>query len=84
MFNSFRLSALNSLEGSSNEAVFGIDAALADSPNLLQLYGNTAPVAGTYRRGEKVKNIRSVVGQPVGWECTVAGTPGTWVALANL
>jgi hypothetical protein len=24
------------------------------------------------------------VGQPTGWLCTVSGTPGTWVAQANL
>lgn len=29
-------------------------------------------------------NSAQTVGQPVGWALTVAGVPGTWVALANL
>lgn len=47
-------------------------------------YGTAAPVAGTYIRGDIVFNQDAAVGQPHGWMCTVSGTPGTWVALANL
>lgn len=43
-----------------------------------------APTAGTWAVGDRVMNISPSVGQPIGWVCTVAGTPGTWVALANL
>jgi len=38
----------------------------------------------TWAVGDTVYNSAPAVGQPVGWKCTVAGTPGTWVALANL
>jgi hypothetical protein len=43
-----------------------------------------APVAGTWRVGDIVMNSAPAAGQPPGWVCTVAGTPGTWKAMANL
>lgn len=39
---------------------------------------------GTFAVGDLVWQVVPVVGQPIGWMCTVAGTPGTWVAMANL
>jgi hypothetical protein len=42
------------------------------------------PVWGIYRIGEYIVNSNPVVGQPKGWRCTVAGTPGTWVSEGNL
>ena len=48
------------------------------------IYGNAAPTAGTWVKGDAVINSEATVGQPIGWSCTVAGTPGTWVAWANL
>lgn len=49
-----------------------------------QVWGVAAPTAGSWLQGDVVHNQSAVVGQPVGWKCSVAGTPGTWVALANL
>jgi hypothetical protein len=46
--------------------------------------GNAAPTTGTWTRGDYVRNINPAVGQPKGWYCTVAGTPGTWVSEGNL
>lgn len=43
-----------------------------------------APASGAHAIGEVVFNSAVAVGQPNGWRCTVAGTPGTWVAMANL
>lgn len=43
-----------------------------------------APTSGAHARGEIVWNMNASVGQPNGWRCTVAGTPGTWVAMNNL
>lgn len=45
--------------------------------------GNS-PNYGTWVIGDYVKNGVSTVGQPKGWYCTVAGTPGTWVSEGNL
>jgi parallel beta-helix repeat protein len=43
-----------------------------------------APTILSWTRGDQAWNEEPAVGQPIGWMCTVAGTPGTWVAMANL
>lgn len=45
---------------------------------------DVAPVSGTWNVGEIVWNKTPTVDQPMGWLCTVTGTPGTWVAMPNL
>ena len=53
-------------------------------------WGNDIPSARAgaqlvaWVRGDVCYNLSATVGQPIGWMCTVAGTPGTWVAMANL
>lgn len=47
-------------------------------------HGPTAPTTGTHYRGDVCINSEPAIGQPVGWTCTANGTPGTWVAQANL
>jgi hypothetical protein len=37
-----------------------------------------------WAKGSICYNSNATVGQPTGWMCTVSGTPGTWVAMANL
>ncbi len=46
--------------------------------------GAAAPVAGTWAVGNRVWNSAPAAAQPMGWICTVAGTPGTWRAMPNL
>jgi hypothetical protein len=46
--------------------------------------GLQAFAAGAHAYGERIINAYPAVGQPQGWICTVAGTPGTWTALPNL
>lgn len=48
------------------------------------MMGTAAPTTGTYAQGDYVRNSAPAVGQPKGWICTVAGTPGTWVSEGNL
>lgn len=50
-----------------------------------------APTAGTYQKGDKVWNSNpSELGGGgskyviIGWICTVAGTPGTWLQMRTL
>lgn len=43
-----------------------------------------APTTGTWRVTDVVMNSAPATGQPAGWVCTVAGTPGTWKPMANL
>lgn len=45
---------------------------------------SAAPTTGTWRVTDIVWNSAPASGQPAGWVCTVAGTPGTWKAMANL
>lgn len=47
-------------------------------------FGTAAPTTGTYNQGSIQYNINATVGQPKGWQCTVTGTPGTWVSMGNL
>lgn len=42
------------------------------------------PAVGTWVQGDRAYQSTPVVGQPKGWFCTVAGTPGTWVSEGNL
>ncbi|MBI5469027.1 MAG: hypothetical protein HY891_07815 [Deltaproteobacteria bacterium] len=48
------------------------------------VYGTAAPATGTWAAGDMTINSAPTVGQPKGWRCTVAGTPGTWVSEGNL
>jgi hypothetical protein len=58
--------------------------AVLSATTLRIVYGNAVPTAGTWAKGEIVKNQNPAVGSPKGWICTVAGTPGTWVSEGNL
>ncbi len=51
-----------------------------DSGVIITKYGTAAPSGLTWRVGDRVINSNPVVGQPLGWQCTVSGAPGTWVA----
>jgi hypothetical protein len=43
-----------------------------------------APTAGTWAIGDHCAKTNPAIGQPKGWFCTVAGTPGTWTSEGNL
>jgi hypothetical protein len=47
-------------------------------------FGTAAPGTGWWNRGDIRFNSAATVGQPKGWQCTVSGTPGTWVSMGNL
>ncbi len=42
------------------------------------------PSTGTWSVGDRTANSTPASGQPKGWICTVAGTPGTWISEGNL
>jgi len=42
-------------------------------------YATQAPTFGTWEQGTVIKNINPI-SNTISWVCTVAGTPGTWVA----
>jgi len=43
-------------------------------------YGYAAPVAGTWRLGDRIINESPTAGGTKEWICTTSGTPGTWTA----
>ena len=51
---------------------------------IVEQLNNAAPAAGTWAVGDRIEQSVPVAGQPKGWRCTVAGTPGTWVSEGNL
>jgi hypothetical protein len=51
----------------------------ADQP--ASVMHSAVPTAGTWLKGQIVQSTSVAAGSPWGWVCTVAGTPGTWVAL---
>lgn len=53
-------------------------------PANVQTTSGAVPATGTWAVGDYCKNSAPAVGQPKGWYCTVAGTPGTWVSEGNL
>jgi hypothetical protein len=46
--------------------------------------GTAPPASGWWNQGDLRFNLGAAVGQPKGWQCTVPGTPGTWVSMGNL
>lgn len=48
------------------------------------LYGSSIPSTGYHFKGKVCFNTAPVSGQPIGWVCSVAGEPGTWLPLPNL
>ena len=52
---------------------------------ILSRYADSFPGAsGVHAIGDRVIQSVPVVGQPKGWRCTVAGSPGTWASEGNL
>lgn len=56
----------------------------SNSYNSAIARGITNPASGTWRAGDIVWNIDPAAGEPIGWICSVAGTPGTWLKLAPI
>jgi hypothetical protein len=51
---------------------------------ICEQLSNVTPGAGSAAIGDRVEQSVPVVGNPKGWRCTVAGSPGTWVSEGNL
>ncbi len=48
-------------------------------------FASAAPTSGQWEVNDVVYNTAAVAdGTPMGWICTVSGTPGTWVAFGAL
>lgn len=72
--------------------IFGDEGVpMHDSYQQIERGGNTivygvtaAPASGTWKRGDQAWRSDASSGNPPGWVCTAAGSPGTWTAMANL
>jgi hypothetical protein len=49
-----------------------------NSWNAYRGEGKTAPIQGTWKRGDIIFNSAPLPGSPIGWVCTASGEPGTW------
>lgn len=71
----------NNLGGGAVQGTFLQGAGLA---GVIHTALTAAPTVGTWAVGDTVDDSIPVSGAQMGWKCTVAGTPGTWVAMANM
>lgn len=74
----------NNIDGVTAGTLYSLNAAVVYRSTVRQFSGTAAPTAGTFKVGDIYWNSAPAVGQPQGWQCTVAGTPGTWVSMGNL
>lgn len=52
------------------------------SHNARLVFSDSAiPTTGAWAVGDKCLHSDAAAGEPIGWACTVAGTPGTWVPM---
>lgn len=49
-----------------------------------QGYRNAAPTVGTFVKGDITWNSDPDSGEPIGWVCTVGGSPGTWKSFGTI
>jgi hypothetical protein len=47
-------------------------------------YSDAAPTTGEYSYGKIVLNTVIAPGQPLGWVCSIGGSPGTWLKFGDL
>jgi parallel beta-helix repeat protein len=50
----------------------------------LETMGTAAPTTGTWAPGDKCWNSAPAGSAPMGWICTIGGTPGTWAPMPNI
>lgn len=54
---------------------------IANASTITILHQNEVPTTGTYKVGDMVYKTSPVTGGNIGWVCTKAGTPGTWMEI---
>ena len=67
-------------DASSEDVILGSGGYYARSGKLMR---SAAPTAGTWRVADQVWDLTPASAAQMGWVCTVAGNPGTWVAMPN-
>lgn len=69
------------LADESNGLAIAVNAG-AGANVVLRVTGS--PAAGTYKVGDRAWDTDAASAAPMGWVCTVAGSPGTWTAMPSL
>ena len=67
-------------DASAEDMIIGSGGYYARSGKLMS---SSAPLSGTWRVNDQVWDVTPASGAQMGWVCTVAGNPGTWVAMPN-
>lgn len=70
--------------GTNNVEVVRSSSVTTTSGQANQDFGSASPTTGTYPLGWIRWNTNPVAGENIGWVCTVAGTPGTWLAFGQI
>jgi hypothetical protein len=85
LINPDQLATLGMYIQINNNAMSGVNKITISEFYFEEWHSSTiAPASGTWEVGARRRQLTPVVGQPKGWVCTVAGTPGTWVSEGNL
>lgn len=74
-YNNYTSGRANNVTGGTLQCYQHITAQVAAA---VHAYGTAAPTTGTWAAGSRVYN--AATGATDYWDCTVAGSPGTWVA----
>lgn len=63
-----------------------VSTAIANSGTgmIVEQLGSAPPGGGTAALGDRIEQSIPVLGNPKGWRCTAAGSPGTWTSEGNL
>lgn len=76
-----KVSILNTIASDATEDLILVSQAyFARSGKLLS---TAIPTTGTWEVNDQIWDYTPVSGAAMGWVCTVAGNPGTWVAMSN-
>jgi len=60
-----------------------VDKAKLDALSYFKTRQSAPPTTGTYNKGDIIWNNNPSEGDPIGWVCVAAGTPGTWNPIAD-
>lgn len=68
-------------EGNSGRVAGGLHRVFHYEAGQRITYGEQSPVSGDAAVGDRHMNLRPSFGQPFGWVCVEAGTPGAWMVM---
>lgn len=70
--------------GASRQVIADFSSIVSGTVTNMGIPESAVYAGGNFHRGQRTVNLAPATGQPKGWICTVAGSPGTWVSEGNL